>query len=101
MKKQNFEEVKYTGAIYNENSNTNGKKKNLKKNDKNNNTIDIDEIDPDPNNKNRFKKIIITNKSKILKDKVKEFKDEAYKKELYETANKAYFEGKLKFFAFN
>ena len=38
---------------------------------------------------------------KMFKDKVKEFKDEAYKKELYETANKAYFEGKLKFFAFN
>ena len=68
LKKQNFEEIKYTGAIYNENSNTNGKKKNLKKNDKNNNTIDIDEIDPDPNNKNRFKKIIITNKSKKLKE---------------------------------
>ena len=38
---------------------------------------------------------------KMFKDKVNEFKDEAYKKELYETANKAYFEGKLKFFAFN
>ena len=67
LKKQNFEEIKYMGAIYNENSVTNGKKKKFKKNDKNN-TIDIDEIDPDPNNKNRFKKIIITNKSKILKE---------------------------------
>ena len=67
LKKQNFEEIKYMGAIYNENSVTNGKKKKFKKNDKNN-TIDIDEIDPDPNNKNRFKKIIITNKSKKLKE---------------------------------
>ena len=38
---------------------------------------------------------------KMFKDKVEEFEDDAYKKELYETANKAYFEGKLKFFAFN
>ena len=38
---------------------------------------------------------------KMFKDKVEEFEDDAYKKELYETANKAYFEGKLKFFTFN
>ena len=73
IKKQNVEEMKYKGylitdLIKNENININNKKIKPDKIDKNSNTIEILETDPDIIKGNNFKKIIITNKNKFIKE---------------------------------
>ena len=73
IKKLNIEEIKYKGYLItdlnkNENMSINNKKIKLDKIDKNANTIEISETEPDIIKGNNFKKIIITNKNKIIKE---------------------------------
>ena len=72
-KNQNFEEMKYKGYLItdlrkNESINFNNKKIRLDKIDKNANALEMLETEPEIIKGNNFKKIIITNKNKLIKE---------------------------------
>ena len=73
IKKLNVEDMKYKGYLItdlnkNENMNLNNKKIKIDKFDKNGNIIEISDTEPDLIKGNNFKKVIISNKNKIIKE---------------------------------